>query len=364
MSPKTADDLVEHLTLLRKCINITLLLPSLLEQKALTSDEKHQLRLPNTDPKNHVSYLITDILPSKGDKGLEYFVKSLKESIKEPGSAGHKYILENLFNMSTDSIAKTVNTEYEDLSSLLIQYDSIIIDNVDTNEIQIAVGHAIFYLRHSKRKDNGSSLLSKETKEHLQNTGNSTFLKLFDCLVECIPPLILPHDVSLLHKINNVLGIERGFDRIIATLQHLVDDYEIKAAIKNTRTSPEITEPGKSIVKVTITNAQCGSPQLKSSVKDSLMKSLDEITFNFRGKDDGSVILFWDFQEKHFTIIQESLKHAYKNKTVLGKLLITNVDKESSKDQISIAMEILYFCSSQTRRVLLLKCFQVNMTLL
>ena len=338
LPPKTADDLVKYITLLRKHINISLLLPPLLEQEALTSDEKHQLRLSNIDPKNHVSFLITDILPSKGDKGLEYFITILKKSIKEPGSAGHRYILENVFHMQTGSIAKTINSEYEDLNNVLINFDSIINDNVDANDIQIAVEHTVFCLCHSKRKDNGSSLLSREVKDTLQLKSNLTFLKLFDCLVECKPPLILPHDVSLLHKITNVLGMEKRFHNIISTLRHLVDDYEVKAAIKNTVTSPET---GKSVVKVTVTNARCGSPQLKSSVKDSLLKALDEITFKFLGKDDGSVILYWEFQEEYFTLIQKSFKHACSSKIVLGKLLITNVSRESNKNQINIAMEIV-----------------------
>ena len=338
LPPKTADDLVKYTTLLRKHVNISLLLPPLLEQEALTSDEKHQLRLSTTDPKDLVSFLITDVLPSKGDQGLGYFVTSLKKSIKEPGSAGHRYILENVFNIQTSTIAKAINTEFESLSNLLIRFDSIVNDNIDTDDIHTALEHTIFYLCHSKCKEDCSSLLSQKMKDALQF---KTFLKLFDYLVECKPPLILPHDVSLLHKINNVLDMEKGFCNIIATLRHLVDDYEVKAAIKSTSHSPQLLEPGKSLVKVTVTNAQCGSPQLKSSVKDSFLKALDEITFNFLGKDDGSVILYWDFQEEYFTSVEKSLKHAFNNKIVLGEILITNVSMENNLNQISIAVEIV-----------------------
>jgi len=118
--PKTADDLVKHITLLRQHIDLTLLLPHLLQQDALTSNDKHTMTLSSIDPKERIRILITDILPSKGKNGLEFLIKGLKRSIDEPGSQGHRYILESVFNIPILKMYRKISMDSEDLNILLI----------------------------------------------------------------------------------------------------------------------------------------------------------------------------------------------------------------------------------------------------
>jgi len=341
--PKTADDLVKHITVLRQHIDITLLLPYLIEQDALTSNEKHTLTLLSTDPKDRVGTLVTDILPSKGKRGLEYLIKSLKKSIDEPGSEGHRYILESVFNIPTLKVSRKISMDYEDLNILLIKFETTIINAVDQNAIKIALNHVTFYLCNSKLKDDedGTSLLTQESKNTILFNDSLTFIQLFNCLVKSDPPLISPNDVSLLHKINGVLDMEISFTDIMNTLKELVLDYEKEAAIENVVPSMNSTESDKGYVIAKILNASCGSPQLKTSVKDSFLKALDEVKFNFLGKDDGSVILYWEFQKQYFAEVQQSLKNACDNKVKLSNFLLTQVECKCDQHQIHVVMKII-----------------------
>ena len=132
--------------------------------------------------------------------------------------------------------------------------------------------------------------------------------------------------------------MEAGFAEIKSTLKELVLDYEKEAAIENMAPSTE-SDDGHIVVK--IPNASCGSPQLKMSVKDSFIKALDEIKFTFQGKDDGSVILYWEFQKQYFSEVQQSLKHACDNKIKLGHFLITKVESLENQNQLHVIMEIM-----------------------
>jgi len=339
--PRTADDLKIHTILLRKNINLPLLLPYLIRQKALTPNEEHELQKDSVDPMERIGVLITRVLPSKGNNGLEYLLKGLKDSLNEPGSAGHKHILEKVFKIPLVKVTEKLCMYNEDLITLLTEYVSIITSSVDNRAIKTALEHTIFYLCQLKLKENDAFLLSTDTRFKLRTESNLTFMKLFDCLSNDDSPVIIPNDVSLLHRINTVIGKIKEFSLVLPSLNQLVSNYEREAAIENTGPPSCVSNSGKSRLKVTITNAHSSGPQLKLSVNSAFLKALNEITFNFCGKDSGSVILYWEFQEEYYEDVHQSLEHAYQNEIQLGQLLVTKVEMKPDQSLLNLEMKII-----------------------
>lgn len=340
--PKTADDLLSHIVLLRKHINLKLLLPHLIRQGALTADEKYNLQNENNHPMMRIDMLI-DILTTKGNDGLEFLLNALKDSSNESGSAGHSYILKEVFKhqIATVKFAEKLCMDNDALIGLLAKLDSLISQKLDNQAAKTALDHTVFYLSQLRLKESENFLLDKKTSDQLQDDKDLTFLKLFSYLTKADNPIIIPSDVSMLHKINAFLRKERGFNVVSSPLCDLVTEYEKDNAIENTGPPEAFIKTNASLLTAKVSNAQYGGPQLKSSVNHAFLAALNEITFNYRGKDTGSVVMYWEFSKKYFDQVHQSLEHACQNRIQLGQILVIKVEAEQKSSSIHLEMQIV-----------------------
>ena len=109
--PDTVHDLCKREVIFNKHINLDLLLPYLKETNILTSRESYTLSYAATPPENRISQLVTEILPSKGERALEVLKLALLESLEEEGSDGHEFILQEVFGIVNGTIANNFNND-------------------------------------------------------------------------------------------------------------------------------------------------------------------------------------------------------------------------------------------------------------
>ena len=345
--PDTVDELCNHSVILKKYINLDLLLPYFNEAHLLTNDEFHELSFTDTPEKSNLK-LVSVILPSKGESALETFKQALIKSLEEEGSEGHRVILRDVFKIANGTSANkassasekewlvtadAISEESEDFSLFLIKFSGEL-ERGSKDVVWKRLRQISTYFCHLKVKT-GGFLLNESVRSELCSE-DLTFKKLFFCLdSKSKPPVISDRDVSMLHKFIIVLKDDESSKQVVGRLSQLLADYEQNSAIIPVSNEPPLS-PDSASLKVKVTNAHSGNSKLKNGIKKSFFEALK---FKFRGSGIGSVLFYWEFPLECYQHLLEIFENVHNSKLGLQQFRITKVETQQP-NQIYLEMEI------------------------
>ena len=344
---ETVEQLCSHVKDFQDLIDLGLLVPQLIKHRIITDDEKHKLLHEAESPKMRTLFLITDILPRKGNEILLLFKAALEDTLEDSGSGGHQMLLEKNFgvppklqsSLGADlthlNMADKISDESEEFSILLVNFRKHLEDG-SKEAVAQRLKDVASYLSHLRKKDH-SFLLSKSARDKL-DSDDLSFLKLLNCLASSDPPIISHNDVSILHKIvDKVLQLDEMNAEIINPLNRLLEEYEQSAGIAVTSQNPLVPN-GSTRINSKVVNAHRGNPKLKNSVQKSLFLSW----LNFRGFGTGSVIFYWDVPEEFTQQLIKSFENSRDSNAELDQLKITRVEVQDDQKpyKINLDMEI------------------------